>query len=79
MNESSPVANARARLDAGAVLSVSDVASLIGVHTKTVRRAIHAGKLPAPDFSLGRKVRGWRAATIRPVVDGDAVKTRSKR
>ncbi|GHU37101.1 hypothetical protein AGMMS50256_34600 [Betaproteobacteria bacterium] len=36
----------------------------LGVTNESIRRWIKSGKLPPPDVSLSRKVKGWRASTL---------------
>ena len=43
----------------------ADLCQVLCVNTETVRRWLKAGKLPAPDFALSRKILAWRLSTLR--------------
>jgi len=51
-------------------LSVADVASLLNVHTKTLRRWVGKGDAPAP--IAGSPAMQWSAGTVRAYLAGDA-------
>ena len=56
-------------MSAGPYLSVTDVARLLGVKSGTVSSYHHAGRLPAPDVTIGvsddhRATYGWLPETI---------------
>jgi predicted DNA-binding transcriptional regulator AlpA len=43
----------------------SDLYTLIGVCSETVRQWIKAGKLPNPDVQISTKRMGWRLSTLK--------------
>ena len=65
----SPVAAAGERLEAGALLRLADVAVLLNVSSKTVRRRLAAEKFPEPVRDGCRLLR-WRADDIRALLHG---------
>ena len=46
-------------------VSIADIADLVGTSTKTIRRALDAGKIPEPDLRLSKRMVRWRLSTIR--------------
>lgn len=63
---------AGARLAAGGLLAIEDVAALLGTSSKTVRRRVAEGRLPPPDHRDGARILRWRAATVRKVLGIEA-------
>jgi hypothetical protein len=61
---------ARQRLDAGAALSKSDLALLIGLSSKSVDRLVATGKLPEPDLRFNLRTIRWSANSVRKFIDG---------
>ena len=51
-----------------ALLSINDLAQLIGIAKRTVHTWRASGELPPPDLTLGKTVR-WRATTINTWID----------
>jgi hypothetical protein len=64
------LADARARLDAGAALDYADLSLLLGVSKKSLARMVEAGTIPAPDLCFNKRVLRWSAKLVRPIVDG---------
>ena len=54
-------------------LSVSDVASVLGVGRGTVNTYINRGSFPDPDALIG-DYRGWRLETIKGYMEGRNMK-----
>jgi predicted DNA-binding transcriptional regulator AlpA len=46
------------------MLNVRETADHAGIGTRTIWRMLSAGKFPAPDFRLGKRVVRWRASTV---------------
>lgn len=42
-----------------------DLQELMHVSSETVRRWMHANKLPPPDVAISRRTVGWRLSTLR--------------
>ncbi|MDR3299923.1 MAG: DUF2921 family protein [Candidatus Accumulibacter sp.] len=42
-----------------------DLEEIMRVGAEAVRRWMKSGKLPAPDVSMSRKIKGWRVSTLR--------------
>jgi hypothetical protein len=42
-----------------------DLEKAMCVCSETVRRWMKGGKLPKPDVSMSRKIKGWRLSTLR--------------
>ncbi len=60
------VAEVRARVMAGAPLSIDDLAVWWGCCTKTVRRRMKDGAVPRPDIRINSRTIRWSAELIRP-------------
>lgn len=56
-------------LEALKLLSVAQVAELLGVSQRQLRRLVQSGQFPHRDIVLGRSPR-WRVATIEAFVAG---------
>lgn len=52
-------------IDTDRVIYRAELIGMLGVGTEAVRRYIKAGKLPAPDVNLSRRICGWRLSTLR--------------
>jgi predicted DNA-binding transcriptional regulator AlpA len=63
-----PVA-AEAETELPALIDLPDLAERFNVTTRTIRRWVAEGRIPAPTM-LGRRA-VWTAATIRRFLDGD--------
>lgn len=51
------------------LMSLDEIAGLLGVSRRTVEGLKSRGSLPPPDLRVGRCLR-WRAATVRGWLDG---------
>lgn len=60
------IAEVRARVMAGAPLSIDDLAVWWGCCTKTVRRRMKEGRFPEPDIRINLRVVRWSAELVRP-------------
>jgi predicted DNA-binding transcriptional regulator AlpA len=54
-----------------------DLTALTGMSIRWFQKEISAGRMPAPDLRLGRRV-GWRPATITTWLDSMAQQTRTR-
>jgi predicted DNA-binding transcriptional regulator AlpA len=82
---SSPIAQrplaarvAPAPLPIEAALTLDDLACLLAASRRTVERMRAAGKLPRPDFRVGRMPR-WRPETIRAWLESQQAEGRGGR
>lgn len=50
------------------LLSLADIAAVLGVTRRSVERLRSAGTLPQPDLKIGRSLR-WRPDTVREWLD----------
>jgi excisionase family DNA binding protein len=50
------------------LLSMDEIASLLGVTRRAVERLRSTGALPRPDVKVGRCLR-WKSATVREWID----------
>lgn len=46
------------------MLSVDDIAKLVGVTATSVWRWVDSGEFPPPDFKISSKVTRWKASTL---------------
>jgi hypothetical protein len=63
------LADARARLDAGAHLDKGDLAVLLNITTRTVDRWVKDGLLPPADMTVNARTVRWFARSVRPAID----------
>ena len=50
------------------LLSLNEIASILGVTRRAVERLRSTGSLPRPDLKVGRNLR-WRAETVKAWLD----------
>ncbi|HEX8915059.1 MAG TPA: helix-turn-helix domain-containing protein [Humisphaera sp.] len=54
------------------LLKPESVAARLEIGQRTLWRWVSAGRFPAPDLRMGRKVVRWRAATVAGWVEANA-------
>jgi len=54
------------------LLSVRDVAALLGLGVRTVWRMVAQGTFPGPTVSIGERIRRWRRADVEAWVNKQA-------
>ncbi|HEY8666966.1 MAG TPA: helix-turn-helix domain-containing protein [Tepidisphaeraceae bacterium] len=56
------------------LMTVDDLADALAVGTRTVWRWVSMGTFPAPDLSIGGKLRRWRRSTVEAWIDEQTTK-----
>ncbi len=53
----------------GTLMTTAEVSGLLRIDTRTLRRLVHAGEVPAP-ISIGGRTDRWRRTTIESFLKG---------
>jgi len=53
------------------LMSIADIAAVLGVTRRSVERLRSSGSLPKPDLRIGRNLR-WRPDTVRTWLDSSS-------
>lgn len=54
------------------LLRMQDVARLVNLNARTLRRMVSAGRFPPPDKSIGAKIRLWKRHTVMDWIEDNS-------